>query len=150
MKLKNFNNLLELLFDQYEQQDKSKIFLNYLSKPNLTFTWHQTITLIDLLAKEINKHINKAERCLLLSENRPEWFISDMAIMLAGGITVPTYTTYTSKDYEFIIKDSNPSIIIVSNDNQFNKIKDLINKPEVKKIISFDKLKNNNEKIFFF
>ena len=35
---------------------------------------------------------------LLVSENRPEWFIADLAIMLSGGITVPAYTTYTEDD----------------------------------------------------
>ena len=40
----------------------------------------------------------------MVSENRPEWFISDIAIMLANGITVPAYTTYTEKDYDFIGK----------------------------------------------
>ena len=34
---------------------------------------------------------------LLVSENRPEWFISDLAIMVSGGITVPAYTTYTER-----------------------------------------------------
>ena len=48
--------------------------------------------------------------------------ISDLSIMLAGGITVPAYTTYVSRDYEYIINDCKPSIVIVSNDEQFNKI----------------------------
>ena len=51
--------------------------------------------------------------------------ISDLSIMLAGGITVPAYTTYVTRDYEYIINDCNPSIIIVSNDEQFKKIKNI-------------------------
>jgi long-chain acyl-CoA synthetase len=43
----------------------------------------------------------------LVSENRPEWFISDLAIMLSGGITVPAYTTYTEEDYKYLIEDVN-------------------------------------------
>ena len=54
------------------------------------------------------------DRCLLISENRPEWMISDLAIMLANGITVPAYTTYTERDYEYLIDDCEPSVIIVS------------------------------------
>ena len=46
----------------------------------------------------IKENINEGSRCLLVSENRPEWLIADLAIMLAGGITVPAYTTYTEDD----------------------------------------------------
>ena len=63
--------------------------------------------------------------------------ISDLAIMLAGGITVPAYITYLSRDYEYIINDCTPSIIIVSNDEQFNKVKDICEKIPNKKNIFF-------------
>ena len=48
--------------------------------------------------------------------------------MLSNLITVPTYTTYVEKDYEYIIDDSKPSIIIISDQEQFNKIKNIIKK----------------------
>ena len=64
----------------------------------------------------------------LISENRPEWMISDLSIMLSGSITVPAYTTYTERDYEYIIDDCNPKVIIVSNKDQFNKVKNIIKK----------------------
>ena len=38
--------------------------------------------------------------------------------MLSGGITVPAYTTYTERDYEYLIDDCEPSVIIVSDNNQ--------------------------------
>ena len=63
------------------------------------------------------------DRCLLVSENRPEWLISDIAIMLANGITVPAYTTYTEKDYKYLIEDCEPSVIIVSNSMMHDKVK---------------------------
>ena len=43
--------------------------------------------------------------------------------MLAEGITVPAYTTYTERDYEYLINDCKPSVIIVSDNSQFKKIK---------------------------
>ena len=80
----------------------------------------------------------------MVSENRPEWLISDLAIMLAGGITVPSYTTYTEKDYEFIIDDCEPSVVIVSNQILFNKLKDIIPKKKfIKKVILFDEIEKN-------
>ena len=65
--------------------------------------------------------------------------MTDIAIMNAGGISVPIFTTYSANDYEYILNDCKPSLIIVSNQDQFNKIKKFIGK-DVKKIISFEKI----------
>ena len=63
--------------------------------------------------------------------------------MLSGAITVPAYTTYAERDYEFIINDCKPSIIFVSNEEQFKKIEKIIkNKDFIKKIFSFEDFKN--------
>ena len=142
MKLNNYNNLLELFFDQYNKQDKNKIFLTNLGKPQIKISWEKTYLLINHLSNQISKHIKLGDRCILISENRPEWFITDLAIMLSGGISVPAYTTYTTNDYEYIINDCEPSIVIVSNDNQFSKIKNILNYKKIKQIISFDRLEN--------
>ncbi len=142
MKLNNYNNLLELFFDQYEKQDKNNIFLINLGNPKHKLSWEKTYLLVNHLSNQISKDIKLGDRCVLISENRPEWMISDLAIMLAGGISVPSYTTYTSKDYEYIIKDCEPSVIIVSNNIQFNKIKNILDYKKIKKIISFDRLEN--------
>ena len=142
MKLDNYNNLLELFFDQYKKQDKNNIFLINLGTPKHKLSWEKTYLLVNHLSNQISKDIKLGDRCVLISENRPEWLISDLAIMLAGGISVPSYTTYTTKDYEYIIKDCEPSVLIVSNNTQFNKIKDILDYKKIKKIISFDRLEN--------
>ena len=65
--------------------------------------------------------------------------------MLAEGITVPAYTTYTERDYEFLISDCKPSVIIISDFTQFKKIKDLIKKYNfIKKVISFENITDDN------
>ena len=58
--------------------------------------------------------------------------MTDISIMNAGGISVPIFTTYSSNDYKYILNDCKPSLIIVSNQEQFNKIKKFINN-DVKK-----------------
>ena len=136
------NNLLELFVKQYEKQtDKNSILLSPLSKNLKDYSWQKTSESIYKLSEEIKKYAKSGDRCLLISENRPEWFISDLSIMLAGAITVPAYTTYAERDYEYIINDCKPSIIIVSNIFQFNKIKNVLkNKIFLKKIFSFEEL----------
>ena len=105
MKINKINNLLELFYKQYEKQNKESIFLQSLKEPKKKYSWEDVYLNINKLSKEISKYIKKGDRCLLVSENRPEWMISDLSIMLSGGVTVPAYTTYTEKDYEYIIDD---------------------------------------------
>ncbi len=151
MDLKKINSLTELFFYQFEKQkDKNKILLSSLKEPKKNFSWKQTFELINNLSEELKKYVNKGDRCLLISENRPEWFISDFSIMLSNSITVPAYTTYAERDYEYIINDCRPSVVFVSNSEQFKKIKNIIkNKNFIKKIFSFEVLKeiNNDEYI---
>ena len=90
----------------------------------------------------MKEKLSKGDRCVLLSENRPEWLIADIAIMNAGGVTVPLFTTYSEKDYEYIINDCKPKICIVSNSIQFKKIEKFISTET--KVISFE---NFNQKI---
>jgi long-chain acyl-CoA synthetase len=147
MQIDKTNNLLELFYKQYLKQDKDAIFLQSLKEPKKKYSWDDVFLNINKLSEEISKHIKKGDRCLLVSENRPEWMISDLSIMLSEGITVPAYTTYTERDYEYIIDDCTPTIIIISDKIQYEKIKDIVPKKNfIKKIIFFEKIKNLNEK----
>ena len=140
MELKNTNNLVELFFEKYKSQKKDEILLTSLKNLEKTYSWEQTKNAIINLSSEISKYIKKGDRCLLISENRPEWFISDLSIMLSNGITVPAYTTYIEKDYEYIIDDCRPSIVLFSNNEQYQKIRKIIShKDFIKKIFCFDK-----------
>ena len=144
MNLKQINNLTELFFYQFNKQtNKDKILLSTLGDKRKNYSWQHTYDFIILVSNELKKLISKGDRCLLVSENRPEWLITDLAIMLSDGITVPTYTTYAEKDYDYILNDCTPSIVFVSNNEQFNKLKNIIKgKKFIKKIFSFEKLDN--------
>ena len=145
MNLSKVNNLLEIFFDQCDKQKKNDLFLNWLKFPEKVYTWDQTNKCILQFSSYLKKYIQKGDRCLLVSENRPEWLISDLSIMLSGGITVPSYTTYTEKDYEHIVKDCEPSIIIISNKTLYKKLKNIIfNNNFIKKVILFDEMDENN------
>ena len=159
MELKEINSLVELFFYKYEEKFlknlstnketflvslKSKDFSDTNSGP-FTYSWANIYLKIKILSKFLEKNISKGDRCVLLSENRPEWLISDIAIMNAGGITVPLFTTYSENDYEYIINDCTPKVCIVSNSLQFDKIKNYINENTI--VISIDEF---DKKIKFF
>ena len=147
MDLKEINSLTDLFFYQTEKQNPTNIFLEWLNpKDKKKLTWEETSSNIYKLAKILKENISDGDRCLLVSENRPEWLISDIAIMLANGITVPAYTTYTENDYKYLIEDCQPSVIIVSNNEMHKKLKNIIKeKVFIKKVITFDKIEGVNE-----
>ena len=149
MQINKINNLLELFYEQYKKKNKESIFLKSLKNPHEKYSWEDVYLNINKLSEEISKHIKKGDRCLLVSENRPEWMISDLSIMLSGGITVPAYTTYVERDYEYIINDCTPAIIIISNKTQYVKIQNIIPKKNfIKKVILFENIENINEEFY--
>ena len=137
MEINKLNSLIELYFNKCEEVDDNKPFLKWLKPENQTYTWGNIKERIFKLSHRIKSIIKKGDRCLILSENRPYWLMSDIAIMNAGGISVPIFTTYSSNDYQYILNDCKPSLIIVSNNDQFKKIKNYINL-QTQKIISFE------------
>jgi len=148
MDLKEFKSLIDLFFYQAGKQNPQSAFLEWLNPKNKKkFTWGETSSNIYKLAKTLKASIADGDRCLLVSENRPEWLISDIAIMLANGITVPAYTTYTEKDYKYLIEDCQPSVIIVSNHEMHDKLKNIIDeKSFIRKVITFEKIQKINYK----
>ena len=148
MNLNEFNSLIDLYFYQAKKQNPQSIFLEWLNPQNKKrFTWSETSSNIYKLAKIIKENIVDRDRCLLVSENRPEWLISDIAVMLANGITVPAYTTYTENDYRYLIEDCQPSVIIVSNNEMHDKLKNIIEEKDfIKRIITFEKISSRNYK----
>jgi long-chain acyl-CoA synthetase len=139
MEIDKLNSLVELYFKKCEEIDPNKPFLKWLKPGKTTYNWGDIKERIFKLSYKIKSLINEGDRCLILSENRPYWLMADLAVMNAGGISVPIFTTYSSNDYEYILNDCNPSLVIVSNDTQFKKIKKYIN-VDRQKIISFEQI----------
>ena len=152
MELSKINSLVELFFTKCEEfkSTSNKPFLKWLKDNKKDFiTWKQVEGNIQILSEYLRKNLSKGDRCILLSENRPEWLISDIAIMNAGGVTVPLFTTYSEKDYEYIINDCNPKICIVSNNTQLKKIDKFISDNiKVLSIENIDKQIDSIENIF--
>jgi len=66
--------------------------------------------------------VRKGDRVAIIAENRPEWAISDFAIVSLGAIDVPVYPTMTAKQNEFIFNDAGVKLVVVSNQFQLNKV----------------------------
>ena len=82
-----------------------------LSKKIITFS----VALCDI-------GVEKGDRVAILSENRPEWVISDLAIMMAGAIVVPLHTTFNPKAICSVLNHCEAKVLIVSNSELLNKV----------------------------
>ena len=147
MKIENINSLVELYFKKYDEikNKKGPPFLFGLSSKdkNYSLNWNEVTLKIKSLTTFLQDYIAPGDRCVLLSENRPQWLIADIAIMNSGGVTVPLFTTYSDSDYEYIINDCGPKVCIVSNKLQYEKIEKFLNNKI--KIISIDEFTNQIE-----
>ena len=143
MEISKINNLVELFFKKLEEVDNKKPFLNTLKSEKVIYNWNDVSERILKLSSKIESLIKSGDRCLIISENSPNWLIADISIMNAGGISVPIFTTYSADDYKYILEDCKPSLIIISNNSQLKKINKFINHNEVN-IISFEKIDINS------
>ena len=95
--------------------------------------------------------VKKGDRISLLSENRPEWAISDLAILSLGAINVPIYPSLIPNQIEYILNDSEAKVIITSTLEQTSKIIEIMkNLPVLKHIIYMDTPPAINEKMMSF
>ncbi len=80
-----------------------------------------------------------ADKIAIISNNRPEWVYTDLAVQQSGAILVPLYPTTNPLEIEFILNDSQAQYIFVSNEEMFKKINNIKpNIPSLKKIYCFD------------
>jgi long-chain acyl-CoA synthetase len=82
--------------------------------------------------------IGKGDRVAILSENRPEWPIADMATLLLGAVTVPLYTTLTAEQTAFALNDSSCRVIFVSSEIHLRKVFSIVSQIKIEKVVVMD------------
>lgn len=82
-----------------------------------------------------------ADKIAIISNNRPEWLFTDLAVQQIGAILVPVYPTTNLNELEFILKDANAKYIFVSSDDLLHKVRSLEGRvTSLKNIYTFDKI----------
>ncbi len=78
-----------------------------------SLTWYDVSEAVKVLSRGLRAlGVSTGDRVGLVSENRPEWLIADLAIMSAGAVTVPAYTTNTVEGHAHIFQDSGAKVAI--------------------------------------
>ncbi|MER3524946.1 MAG: long-chain fatty acid--CoA ligase [Ignavibacteria bacterium] len=81
--------------------------------------------------------VRKGDHVGLLADNSPEWVMSDYAILANGAATVPLYVTQLAEQIEYILRDADCSILMVSSLSLFNKVKPIIEHGFLKRVVIF-------------
>ena len=110
-------NLVSLFLKRADQKGDAPFLGHKAGGKWVTQSWRSAAEHVVLLAEALRAMgLEDGDRVALVSENRPEWCIADLAIMAAGCITVPTYTTNTRRDHAHILDNSGARAVFVSNE----------------------------------
>ena len=113
--LDSAKNLVELFLKRADERGDKPFLGAKRGGTWQTISWAEAARQVCLLAENLNAlGLHEGDRVMLVSENRPEWCIADLAIMAAGLVTVPTYTTNTERDHAHILDNSGARAVIVS------------------------------------
>jgi long-chain acyl-CoA synthetase len=115
VEMERWNSLPAMFFAQLEKHRGDVLLSAKQEGKWSSLTWAESADKIARLAEGLKRlGVKKGDRVALLSENRPEWVIADIAIMALGAVAVPLYTTYTTRDHRHVLENSGAHVAIVS------------------------------------
>jgi long-chain acyl-CoA synthetase len=142
--LEHFDNLVSLFLTRAEEKGARPFLWAKRDGEWRSTSWTEAARQVASLAASLKQvGLQPGDRVCLVSENRPEWLISDLGIMAAGCITVPTYTTNTMRDHAHVLGNSGARAVIVSNQKQAkNLIPAVITSDECHHVIAMEPLRS--------
>lgn len=114
-KLEHFPNLVAMFFTRAAEKGDAPFLWAKRDGAWRSTSWTDAARQVASLATALRAiGLKRGDRVMLVSENRPEWCIADLAIMAAGCVTVPTYITNTERDHLHVLENSGACAIVVS------------------------------------
>ncbi len=111
----NARNLVSLFLDRADALGEEPMLWRKQDGAWRSLSWAEAARQVCLISESLlSMGLKPGDRVILVSENRPEWCLADLAIMAAGCITVPAYTTNTERDHTHILANSGARAVIVS------------------------------------
>ena len=135
-----FNSVVKIFEKQSSVLNDQPYLWSKINDQYVPLSWKEVRNKVEAFSTALkNVGILEGDRIVIISENRPEWQIADLAIMTIGAITVPAYITSTTNDYEYIIQHSGSRCIIVSNHDLAKKaLPAVLNSPQCQTVIKID------------
>ncbi|MCS7074480.1 MAG: AMP-binding protein, partial [Bacteroidia bacterium] len=140
--MKKPTRLFDILPYQLEKNPKSDALcmkVNGTWKKLSSQTYYDQVNRLSLALLKLG--IRKSDKVAIISQNRVEWNIVDLAVLQLGAVDVPIYPTATSADYEYILHHSESQIVFVNTAEIAQKVQSVSSKlPHLKHIFSFEKI----------
>ncbi|HMN18592.1 MAG TPA: long-chain fatty acid--CoA ligase [Ignavibacteriaceae bacterium] len=128
--------LYQYLTEEYSKETNNYVIKHKVDGKYVGISYDQLKEETDAFAFGLaSLGIKKDDKVAIISENRPEWVYSDMAILSLGAVDVPLYPSLTAESVEFILNNSESKIIIVSTKFQLNKVMKVRDKCKTLKFI---------------
>ena len=142
--LERFDNLVSLFLARAGDKGDEAFLWAKREGEWRQISWNEAAREIAALSASLKRiGLEPGDRVALVSENRPEWLIADLAIMAAGCVTVPTYTTNTTRDHAHVLGNSGARAVIVSNQKLAkNLVPAVLTSAECKHIIGIEEIRS--------
>ncbi len=146
MTYETWTSLPDMFFDTAKKNSEKPFLWSKIDGIYQSLAWKDIAAQVEQLANGLQiAGIQAGDRVVLVSENRPEWVIADLAIMSTGAITVPAYTTNQIKDHQHILNDSGAKAVFVSTQQLASQLIPAAEKcGNLEFIISIENLNNND------
>ncbi len=137
-----FQSVLHLIFNTIQNYPQKTVFRYFRNHEWQKITYAQMGEQIEQLALALMAHgIGKQDRVAILSDNLPEWPITDFAVFGLRGVVVPIYPTLPANQIAYILKDAGVKAIFVENALQYDKIMSVKEKlPALESVFSYEPL----------
>ncbi len=140
--LDHFPSLVAMFFDRAGRGGEDPFLWRKADRTWQPLSWRQVANQVSALAHNLRElGLKDGDRVVLVSENRPEFCIADLAIMAAGCITVPTYTPNTERDHQHILDNSGASAVIVSTAKLARVLMPAVLRSNVKTVITMENMR---------
>ncbi|GAA3898345.1 AMP-dependent synthetase/ligase [Sphingomonas limnosediminicola] len=141
--LEHFDNLVSLFLTRAAEKGDAPFLWAKREGAWRSISWGEAARQVAALAAGLKRiGIRPGDRVALVSENRPEWLIADLGIMAAGCVTVPTYTTNTTRDHAHVLGNSGARAVIVSSQKLAkNLVPAVFNSDECHHIIGMEEIR---------
>jgi long-chain acyl-CoA synthetase len=144
-----FETISQLFYrvaDHYEGKNRPALtYKDRKSKEWTDITWEEFRRRVEAFAAFLKAQgVRKGDRVAILSENRPEWAITDIATQVIGAVNVSLYTSLPSSQVAFILKDSGSRVFVVSTSIQLKKAEEVFeNCPDLERVVTMSELRKD-------
>ncbi|MCL4856422.1 MAG: AMP-binding protein, partial [Flavobacteriales bacterium] len=140
------NNLADFYYYPLQFQPKSDAFTQKENGKWVSLSSKELVDKAILLSKGLLElGVKKGDRIAMISNNRIEWHLTDLAIQQIGAVNVPIYSNINPEDYDYILNDCGAKLVFLSDEEILGKILSIkANVPSLEKIYTFNKISGQN------